>query len=415
MKAVVFTLGCKVNAYESYAIMGGLASLGYETGEELGFADLYVINTCAVTAEAEKKSRQAIARVRKFNKNAEIIVTGCASEKSAEDFLKKEGVTLVTGAQRKDKILSLIKNGTLGLNVETENDYPVGVSAVKTDRTRAYIKVEDGCNNFCSYCIIPYLRGRVRSREIGEVRREIENLKPLEAIITGINLSAYNYDGNGLNRLIEGLFGLNCRIRLGSLEVNVIDRELLTALKGLKDFAPHFHLSLQSGSNAVLKSMNRHYTREEFMEKCDLIREYFPLCAITTDIIVGYSTETEKDFEDTFDLAKEVRFSDIHCFPYSKREGTLGAKLKELPEKVKDERMDRLLKLKNDLKTEFIEKFIGKTLEFVPEEQVGEYTVGYTENYIRCYIKSPFERKKFKVMIKSLYADGAEAEIISEV
>ena len=206
MKAVVFTLGCKVNAYESYAIMGGLASLGYETSEELGFADLYVINTCAVTAEAEKKSRQAIARVRKFNKNAEIIVTGCASEKSAEDFLKKEGVTLVTGAQRKDKIISLIKSGALGLNVETENDYPVGVSLVKTDRTRAYIKVEDGCNNFCSYCIIPYLRGRARSREIDEVRREIENLKPLEAIITGINLSAYNYDGNGLNRLIEGLF-----------------------------------------------------------------------------------------------------------------------------------------------------------------------------------------------------------------
>ena len=415
MKAVVFTLGCKVNAYESYSIMGGLASIGYEVSEELGYADLYVINTCAVTAEAEKKSRQAIARVRKYNQNAKIIVTGCASEKSAEDFLKKQGVNLVTGAQRKDRILSLIESGALGAKVEGEKEYPSGVAALNTGRTRAYIKVEDGCDNYCSYCIIPYLRGRARSRDPEEVRREIEVAKPLEAIITGINLSSYNYGGNGLKRLIEGLFGLKCRIRLGSLEVNIIDDELLSALKKLEDFAPHFHLSLQSGSNAVLKSMNRHYTREVFIEKCDLIRKYFPNAAITTDIIVGYSTEGEEDFEDTLDLVKRVKFADIHCFPYSKREGTYGAKLKELPTAVKDERMDRLLKIKSELKREFIEKFIGKALEFIPEEQEGEYTAGYTENYIRCYIKAPLLKKKFTVKLKSLYADGAEAEIIREV
>ena len=407
MKAVVFTLGCKVNACESAYIMGGLASMGYDVSDELGYADVYIINTCAVTAEAEKKSRQTVTRARKFNKDATVIITGCASQKAPEDFLKRENVTLVTGAMSKEKILDML--GAEGEYIFDEKEYTEEPLPIKTDRTRAYIKVEDGCNNFCSYCIIPYLRGRVRSRDPEKAREEIEYLKPLEAVITGINLSSYNYGGNGLTSLIESLYTVDCRIRLGSLEVNVITDEFLTALKGLKNFAEHFHLSLQSGSDNVLKSMNRRYTREFFKEKCELIRKYFPNAGITTDIIVGYSTETEEDFKDSLDLAREVKFSDIHCFPYSKREGTVGARLKELPPSVKAERMNEMMGLKAELKERFIAENIGKTFDFVPEEVEDGYTVGYTGNYIRVYTDEKFERKIYKVTLTKPFKDGAMA------
>ena len=410
MKAVVFTLGCKVNGCESESLVAGLKAKGYETSEELCPADLYIINTCAVTAEAEKKSRQTIARARKFNENAKIIVTGCASQKVPEDFLKKKGVTLVTGAKSKDKILSLLNE--TGVSIEEEDEYYEEFLPEKSDRTRAFVKVEDGCNNFCSYCIIPYLRGRVRSRNPENAVREIERLSPLEAVITGINLSSYNYNKTGFKELIDRLSEVDCRIRLGSLEANVITEEFLKSLKKLKDFAPHFHLSLQSGSTAVLKTMNRHYTAEEFLEKCALIREYFPSAAITTDIIVGYSTETEENFIESLETAKKAKFADIHCFPYSKREGTLGAKLKEVPPAVKTERMGRMLDLKYELKSAFISENIGKIREVVPEEKEDGYVVGYTENYVRCYIKTDFVRKKLKVMLKEPFKDGAIAEII---
>lgn len=408
MKAVVFTLGCKVNGCESASLIAGLNSLGYETSSELGYADLYIINTCAVTAEAEKKSRQTIARARKFNENAKIIVTGCASQKVPQDFLKKKGVTLVTGAKSKDKILSMIESE--GVFIEDKDEYYEEFLPEKTDRTRAFIKVEDGCDNFCSYCVIPYLRGRVRSRKPENAVAEIIALSPLEAVITGINLSAYNYNGTGFKELIDRLSGVDCRIRLGSLEVGVITEEFLNSLKKLKDFAPHFHLSLQSGSTAVLKTMNRKYTAEDFLRKCELIREFFPDAAITTDIIVGYSTETEENFEETLETARKAKFADIHCFPYSKREGTVGAKLKELPSKVKDERMERILALKRELKNRYSDEHIGATEEVVPEEEEDGYTVGYTGNYIRCYIKTPFVREKIKVKIIEKYKDGVIAE-----
>lgn len=410
MKAVVFTLGCKVNSCESSSLETGLKSLGYEVSDKLGFADLYIINTCAVTAEAERKSRQAITRARKFNPTAKIVVTGCASQKSPEDFLARNGVSLVTGAKSKDRILSFLEER--GSRIFEEDEYYEEFLPVKTDKTRAYIKVQDGCDNFCSYCIIPYLRGRNRSRSVENAVKEIEYLSPLEAVITGIDLSAYDKSKNGLKGLIAGLFDVNCRIRLGSLEVNVIDGEFLDTLKKLKNFAEHFHLSLQSGSDAVLKSMNRHYTAEEFAKKCDLIRDRFPGAGITTDIIVGYPTETEENFEETLALARRVRFSDIHCFPYSAREGTVGAKLKQLPAAVKDERMDRLLALKGELKREFIRKNLGTLHDFVPEEIENGMIVGYTGNYLRCYVKGDFfERKIYKIRLTAEYLDGAAAEI----
>lgn len=412
MKAVVFTLGCKVNSCESASLISGLQSLGWETSDELSYADLYIINTCAVTAEAEKKSRQAIARARKFNPGCKIIVTGCASEKSPKDFLEKNNVTLVTGAKSKDKILSMLAEN--GERLEEKDEYYEEYLPAKTDRERAFIKVQDGCDNFCSYCIIPYLRGRSRSRKAENVVKEIEYLKPEEAVITGINLSAYDKKGKGLKGLMDELVGVDCRIRLGSLEIGVITPEFLESLKNLKDFAPHFHLSLQSGSDAVLKSMNRHYTRGEFITKCDLIREYFPNAGITTDIIVGYSTESEKDFEDSVDLAERVAFSDIHCFPYSVREGTVGAKLKELPSAVKNERMRRLTEVKTKLKNAFIERNIGITAEFIPEEKENGYSVGYTGNYVRCYVKGDVGKGKYKVKLVAPFLGGALAEMVTE-
>ncbi len=384
--------------------------MGYEVSEELEYADLYIINTCAVTAEAEKKSRQTVARVRKFNKSAKIMVMGCASEKSPEDFYKKDGVSYVTGTKAKERILSDLSRQ--GINVYTDNEYIEGFLPIKTDRTRAYIKVEDGCDNFCSYCIIPYLRGRVRSAKIENVVKEIEYVKPLEAVITGINLSAYNDSYGGLTRLIDNLQGVDCRIRLGSLEVNVITDEFLSALKGLKNFAEHFHLSLQSGSDNVLKSMNRHYDVANYLKKCDLIRKYFPSAGITTDIIVGYSTETEEDFSLSMKTAQRAQFSDVHCFPYSRREGTVGAKLKEIPSETKSARMEKMLALKAELKKNFILKNLGREEYFVPEEQVGEYTVGYTGNYIRCYVLGKTDDKILKVKLIKEYDDGVIAVLI---
>ena len=410
MKAVVFALGCKVNSCESASLMTGLNELGYQTSDELGFADLYIINTCAVTAEAEKKSRQTVARVKKFNPNAKIIVTGCASQKSPQDFLKKEGVTLVTGTNSKDKIINCLE--TCGNIVWEDAEYYEKYIPTNPDKTRAYVKVQDGCNNFCSYCIIPYLRGRSRSRQPEKVLEELNVLSPVEAVITGINLSAYNYENIGLKGLIDRLSEADCRIRLGSLEVGVITEEFLLSLKNLKNFAPHFHLSLQSGSNAVLKSMNRKYTREEYLSRCELIKKHFPNCAITTDVIVGYSTETESDFLDSMDLCKRVGFADIHCFPYSKREGTVGAKLKELPPSVKDQRMDEILALKKELKSNFINANLGKVLEVVPEDKEGEYVVGYTENYIKVYLSRSPEKKIVKVKLLSAFLEGALAEIV---
>lgn len=409
MKAVVFTLGCKVNSRESACIITGLKELGYETSDKLEYADIYVINTCAVTAEAEKKSRQAIARVLKFNANARIYVCGCASQKNPQVFIDK-GARVVIGAKSKDKLIGLLKNE--GVFIEQSDEYYEKYLPDKSSRTREYVKIQDGCNNFCSYCIIPYLRGRSRSRKIENIVEEIKCLNPLEAVITGINVSAFNDNGKKLSDLMLALKDFDCRIRFGSLEVVSIDEKLLEACKELKDFAPHFHLSLQSGSDSVLRSMNRHYTTREFAERVTLIRKYFPEASITTDIIVGYSTESEENFVETLNFCDEIAFSDIHCFPYSVREGTNGAKLKKLPDDVKRERLQRLMQKKATLKEKFLTEYLGKTLSFIPEEEYEGYTVGYTGNYIRVYVKGCLPSAKVNVKIRSLFSEGVLAEIV---
>ncbi len=414
MKAVVFTLGCKVNGVESGSLIAGLRERGWEVSDELVFADLYILNTCAVTGEAEKKSRQAIARVRAVNPHAAIVVCGCAAEKAPEAFSAREGVFLVTGARQKSKILELLDTvsadaaGQIQID-DTDNAYDDMLPPVSL-KTRAFIKIQDGCNNFCSYCIIPYLRGRSRSRTIESAASEILSSTAEEAVITGIDISSYRDGEAGLAELLEAVKDAKCRIRLGSLEVGVINERLLESAQRVRDFAPQFHLSLQSGADAVLRKMNRHYTREEYLAKVALIRRYFPSAAITTDIIVGFPTETEADFADTLDLARRAGFSHIHCFPYSRRTGTNAAKLKDLAPQVKKERLHRLMVLAEELRTEYERKFIGKTLELVPEEQKDGYTVGYSENYIRLYVKGEVLSRQ-RVRAVGEFCDGLLAEL----
>lgn len=408
MKAVVFTLGCKVNECESDSLICGLKEKGFTVSDKLEYADLYIVNTCAVTNEAEKKSRQTFSRIKRLNPNAKIIYTGCASQFCPEAFADKENTVCVTGTFSKDKILSVLNDN--GIFVFDEPKEFEEMHTPLTLRSRHFIKVQDGCNNFCSYCLIPYVRGRSRSRDYKKIIKEILELKPKEAVINGINLSAYNFEGVDLTGLVKELSVVDARIRLGSLEVNVITEEFLTALKGLKNFAPHFHLSLQSGSNKVLKDMNRHYTREEFLSKVELIRKFFPLSAITTDIIVGYPTESQGDFEDTLDLARKCAFADIHAFPFSKRAGTRASKLKDLDKSVKKERLNILLQEKAKLKDEFLQKFIGKELDFLFEEFADGYYQGYSENYIRVYLEE-FDNSDnvSKVMVKERFLDGVKA------
>ena len=403
MKAVVFTLGCKVNGCESASPLRGLEERGYEVSDELVPADLYILNTCAVTAEAEKKSRQAVARIRAAAPQARIYVCGCAAERMPSQFAGKEGVRLVTGTMHKGGIPELLDEE--GVRISPAETCFEELPSPRFLQTRAYVKVQDGCNNFCSYCIIPYLRGRSRSRPLESAAAEILSCPAEEVVITGIDVSSYRDGARDLADLLRAVKDAKARIRLGSLETHAVTELLLAAAKEVRDFAPHFHLSLQSGSDAVLRAMNRKYTRAEFLRKAALVREAFPSAALTTDIIVGFPTETEEDFEATLALAEEARFSQIHCFAYSRRAGTAAAKLKELAPQVKKERLGRLMALGRRLREEYEGAFLGKTLELVPEEEKDGYTEGYSENYIRLYVRGSV-KKRTRVRALERYKDG---------
>lgn len=404
MKAVVFTLGCKVNEVESTSIMATLEKFGWEVSDKLSYADIFVLNTCAVTREAEKKSRQLVARARKFNPEAQIFVCGCASEKDKNAYEEK-GVTFVCGARNKGEIITAIAT--------CYGCQDTGLSFPKQTKTRAFIKIQDGCNNFCSYCIIPYLRGREKSRKVEDILGEINKTDCPEVVLNGINISSYGYENTTLCGLILSLKDTPKRVRLGSLECNVITEEFLTALQGLKDFAPQFHLSLQSGSSSVLKSMNRHYTREEYVEKCKLIDKYFPEAAITTDIIAGFATETEEDFAQSLSIIEEVGFARVHAFAFSPREGTVAYKLKDLPPDVKSERLHRLLAAGEKASERYIKRFLNKPLNFIAEEYSEDFTTGYTPNYIKVYAPLRLEcGKKYGVVLTQIFKDGAYAKLI---
>lgn len=388
MKAVVYNLGCKVNKYECDSLLKSLRERGYEASEELVCADLYILNTCAVTNEAERKSRQCVTRCLKLNPNAKIIVCGCASQNNALQFADKPNVSYVKGVADKQAIIDELD--CEGIEVKElpsvyEDDFSPEVV-----RTRAYVKIQDGCNNFCSYCLIPYLRGRNRSRSAQSIVAECKELakKCKEITLTGIDMSSYGKDtGSSLAELIDDLKDIDCRIRLGSLEVNVIDDKLLTALKRLKKFCPQFHLSLQSGEDGVLKKMNRHYTTAQYAQKVKLIREYFADCAITTDLICGFPTESDEAFEKTLEFIKSIGFYQVHCFGYSSRKGTVAAKYRQLAPEVLKDRCARAAKVAEDEKRKYLEQYVGKTLELLTEDEENGYMCGYTRQYIKVYVK----------------------------
>ncbi len=411
MKICVMTLGCKVNKYESDALVKRLEEKGYQTTDNLEQADIYVINTCAVTAEAEKKSRQMIARCRKFNPNARVLICGCASQKNQMQF-KEKGVEVVTGVAGKTKLIDIIEQGNVDIS-ELPLQYEDDMLA-KQSRIRAYIKIQDGCNNFCSYCIIPYLRGRSRSRSLESIMAEAsalgEDIK--EIVLTGINVTDYKIDGKpGLLTLLQNLDTLGKRIRLSSLEETLVSEEFAKGLSELQNFCPHFHLSLQSGCDSVLKSMNRKYTTKEFYNSVQLLRKYFPLAAITTDVIVGFPGESDEEFEATRRFIEKVGFASLHIFKYSHRDGTVASRMTDLPDGVKSQRSDILESVKAKLFDEFIKK--NKTGKVLIEEFDGQHYVGYTENYIKCYIQSDKDlvNQIVDVEIGERFKDGVKARL----
>ena len=413
MKACVFTLGCKVNEVESASVMAALKSWGIEVTERLCPADIYVLNTCAVTREAEKKSRQLVARARKYNPEAKVFVVGCASEKDAAAFEDK-GVFYVGGARRKNELVAALAqwSGAEYACMNNVQGYEILPEPMQA-RTRAFIKIEDGCNNFCSYCVIPYLRGRVRSRAPEEILCEAQNCGCAEVVLTGINISAYRYENCDLAGVLGMLAPLEKRVRLGSVECGVIDERFLQACRNLKNFAPQFHLSLQSGSDSVLRAMNRRYTRAQYLEKCALIYKFFPEAAITTDIIAGFAGETEEDFEDSLTIIDEARFARVHAFAFSPREGTAAYKMKDVPLDIKSARLHRLLEAGERAAAKFVEKNIGSVQEVIFEDMEDDCTAGYTGSYIKVYCAGDLRGKICGVRLVKPFKDGAFGEVIS--
>lgn len=416
------TLGCKVNKYESDALRYNLELKGYQTTDKLESADVYIINTCAVTKEAEKKSRQMIARCRKFNANAKIFVCGCASQNNVSQF-KDKGICCISGSAGKIKIANyidqILNDQNVNDNLVKMDDLPTRYEddlLAKQPRIRAYIKIQDGCNNFCSYCIIPYLRGHSRSRPIFSIINEVSALSDdiKEIVLTGINVTDYKIDGkDGLLTLLQELDTFGKRIRLSSIEESIMSEEFVRGLANLSNFCPHFHLSVQSGCDKTLKDMNRHYTTSEFYKTVLLLRKYFPRAGITTDVIVGFPTESEEDFLQTYNFIQKCQFANLHVFQYSNREGTVASKLyKDISPAIKHERSEKLLTLNNDLHQDFIKaNRFGKVLV---EEKVDDYFVGFSENYIKCYIQSKenLEGQIVKVKIGKPFRDGAKAKLI---
>lgn len=398
IKVCLLTLGCKVSQYESGAIKEELIKLGYNATTNFEVADYYILNTCAVTNEAEHKSRSFITKILHKNKNAKILVCGCASEHSQEQFFKNKNVIYVGGNGYKNQISAFLDNyirhpeltNQDGCNFykKMTTDYE-NFSSNTTSRTRAYLKIQDGCNNFCSYCLIPFVRGRSRSRSLADIVNEAEELSKTnsEIVLTGINMSDYKIDGVlALGEVLKALSSLKSRIRIGSLEVNVITDEFLKICSKMPNFCPQFHLSMQSGCDRILSLMNRHYTKDEYLEKVNLIRQYFPDASITTDVIVGFPTETEEDFLETIDTINKAKFFKMHIFPYSLRTGTKASRMAQVDGMTKKERVKRLEEIDAKLHSAYLEQMKNKEQTVLVETVGSEYAEGYTENYIKVYL-----------------------------
>lgn len=418
-KISVFTLGCKVNQYDGDAMLAIFNEAGFEVAEGLEFADIYILNTCAVTAEAEKKSRQAVSRIIKVNPSAKIYVCGCASQNNFVQFAKS-GVVYISGTDKKTElarqiVAKYVNSSDMPQCVAEEKRFDISDKYEDNDgvynlRTRHFIKVQDGCDNYCNYCIIPYLRGHSRSRSVESIIKELDGVRGSvkEIVVTGINLSAYGLDiGLSLAELLKKLAKYDdLRVRLGSLEVCVVNDAFLKATQKLKHFCPHFHLSLQSGDDSVLMAMNRHYNTEQYFQAVKLIRGYYPSASITTDIIVGYPTETEEMFENCMKFARKVGFSDIHVFSYSSRKGTVAGRMPVLPAEVVDDRQRRLSALKRELADNYLNKQIGMPQQVLFETQCDGLWVGHTPNYVKVYSANGRHNEVRTIIPRRKYCDG---------
>lgn len=413
-KVAFHTLGCKVNTYETDAMEQMLLSHGYEIVSFENQADIYIINTCSVTNMADRKSRQMLHKAKKKNPNAVVVAAGCYVQAAPKEVLADAGVDLVIGNNRKQDLVQILEDyfkehrEEAVIDINKEQEYEELELDFVSDHTRAYIKVQDGCNQFCSYCIIPYTRGRVRSRAKQDVISEIKRIAKngtKEVVLTGIHLSSYGKDfkdGTDLLDLIKAVQEVDGiqRIRLGSLEPRIITLEFAQELRRLDKFCPHFHLSLQSGCEATLKRMNRHYTPEEYYEKCELLREVFEHPAITTDVIVGFPGETEEEFEETYKFLEKVNFYEMHVFKYSKRKGTRAAEMEnQVPEPIKTKRSNILLELTRECSKRYRSFWIGREVNVLLEEKIvldGEvYTVGHTKEYVKAAVKGEFSSNTF--------------------
>ena len=405
LKVALHNLGCKVNAYETEAMAQKLEDAGYEIVPFNEKADVYIINTCSVTNMADRKSRQMLHKAKKMNEDAVVVAAGCYVQTATEKLLEDLSVDILIGNNKKKDIVEELqkyfddnKYNKNVIDINATNEYEELELATVTEHTRAYIKIHDGCNQFCSYCIIPYARGRIRSREFDNIRQEVTELAKKgfkEIVLTGIHLSSYGNNENKLIDVVEMIAGIEGveRIRLGSLEPNIVTEDFAKRLSKVEKICPHFHLSMQSGCDNTLKRMNRHYTSDEYFEKCELLRKYFDNPAFTTDVIVGFPGETQEDYEISREFVKKVRFSELHVFKYSKRDGTVAAKMEnQIPEPVKTERSEDLIKVGENLTMEYRRKFIGKKVSVLFEEIInvaGEnYWVGHTKEYIRVIMKS---------------------------
>ena len=408
-KAVLHNLGCKVNAYETEAMQELLEQAGYEIVPFKEGADIYIINTCTVTNMADRKSRQMLHRARKMNPDAIIVAAGCYVQTKDEEEKLDECIDIVIGNNRKKDIVEILeeyegKKQTVQkdvIDINHTKEYEELHLSKTAEHTRAYLKVQDGCNQFCTYCIIPYARGRVRSRRKEDVVEEVKNLVKngyQEVVLTGIHLSSYGVDFEETEDLLSLILAVHeveglKRIRLGSLEPRIITEKFVQTISGLEKMCPHFHLSLQSGCNATLKRMNRKYTAEEYYEKCELLRKYFEHPALTTDVIVGFPGETEEEFQQSMSFVDKVNFYETHIFKYSKREGTKAAVMPDqVPEQVKTVRSNQLLALNEKKQKEFEQYYLGKSVEVLMEEEIekdGKYfQTGHTKEYIRIAVES---------------------------
>jgi MiaB-like protein len=400
VKKVAFcSLGCKVNQYETNAMAQKFIEHGYEVVEFDEYADVYIVNTCTVTNVADRKSRQMLRRAKEINKDATLVACGCYAQVAKDELKKIPEIDLIIGNNEKNDIIQIVENHIsqkgaedLVSDVMYKLDYVELGTTTYTEKTRAVVKVQDGCDRFCSYCLIPYARGHIRSRKIENVIEEIKKVVEEginEVVITGIHIASYGRDFKGENiGLIDLLEEINKiqglhRIRLGSIEPTIVTDEFVERLSKLDKICDHFHLSLQSGCTETLKRMNRRYTTEEFKAVTKRLRAKFPNAALTTDIIVGFPGETDEEFNTTYEFLKEIAFYKMHIFKYSQRKGTKAAVMpNQVDGKIKEERSKKLIELSNENEYNYNKKYIGKQVEVLFEEREGEYLKGHTTNYI---------------------------------